>query len=74
MYDIDEILFSFSEHLEDVIHEHGYTIAKLSRKMGIPYTTVWSWVTGQRWPTMEYVMKLANALDISIDELIGAKK
>lgn len=72
MYDIDKINFSISENIEEWMRKKKINRARLARMTGISYSAIHMWAIGSRTPGFDSVLKLANAFDISIDELIGA--
>ena len=54
--------------------EKGYTFAKLSELSGISTGRLSDLVSGKRNnPTMDTLIKLADALDVSLDGLVGRK-
>lgn len=72
MYDIDKINFSLSENIETWMKKKKINRARLAQMTGISYSAIHMWSIGSRTPGFESVLKLANAFDITIDELIGA--
>ena len=64
-----------SNKIEQLRKEKGYTFAKLSELSGISTGRLCDLATGKRNnPTMDTLIKLADALDVSLDELVGRKK
>lgn len=52
--------------------EKGYTFAKLSELSGISIGRLSDLATGKRNnPTMNTLIKLADVLDVTLDELVG---
>lgn len=49
----------------------GLSRKEVAKKIGIPYTTYTNYETGYRAPRLDMVQKIARALDVSIDELLG---
>ena len=63
-----------SNKIEQLRKEKGYTFAKLSELSGISTGRLCDLATGKRNnPTMDTLIKLADALDVSLDELVGRK-
>lgn len=46
----------------------------LGKKAGIPQTTISDWEKGKSLPNVEEALKLANALEVSIADLIEENK
>ena len=61
-----------SNKIKELRKEKGYTFAKLSELSGISTGRLSDLATGKRNnPTMDTLIKLADALGISLDELVG---
>lgn len=61
-----------SNKIEQLRKEKGYTFAKLSELSGISTGRLSDLATGKRNnPTMDTLIKLADALGVSLDELVG---
>ena len=61
-----------SNKIEQLRKEKGYTFAKLSELTRISTGRLCDLATGKRNnPTMDTLIKLADALDVSLDELVG---
>ena len=61
-----------SNKIEQLRKEKGYTFAKLSELSGISTGRLSDLATGKRYnPTMDTLIKLADALDLTLDELVG---
>lgn len=48
----------------------GMTDAEISKETGIPRSTFTDWKSGRSNPKLEKLMKIANALGVSIEEFI----
>lgn len=48
----------------------GMTDADVSKETGIPRSTFTDWKSGRSNPKLEKLMKIANALGVSIEEFI----
>ena len=60
-----------SNKIEQLRKEKGYTFAKLSELSGISTGRLSDLATGKRNnPTMDTLIKLADALDVTLDELV----
>jgi len=51
--------------------EYGLTKRTLAERMGLHETTVGKWVLGRNQPSLDYLAKLAAALGVSADWLLG---
>ena len=61
-----------SNKIKELRKEKGYTFAKLSELSGISTGRLSDLSTGKRNnPTMDTLIKLADALGVSLDELVG---
>lgn len=49
----------------------GYTQAKIAKKIGVKQSTVSFWETDRFSPTIMLAVCLADALGITLDELVG---
>ena len=65
----------FTENLKQLLMQKGMTQKQLSEKTGIPASSIASWFGKQRsYPSLEYASLIANALDCSIDYLVGREQ
>lgn len=65
----------FTENLKQILIQKGMTQKQLSEKTGIPTSSIASWFGKQRsYPSLEYASLIANALDCSIDYLVGRER
>lgn len=68
-YNKTEINFSIS--LQNTLQSFNYTRYKLSKESGINESVILWWIKGDRKPTLDSLIKIANTLDCSIDLLLG---
>ena len=61
----------FSKNLKRFRKNAGYTAKELAQKLELPYTTYAAYENQDREPKFDTLMKIAAALHVSIDELIG---
>lgn len=55
-----------------IVYENGYTFAKLSKATGIKNTTLfYNWENGKSLPQIENLIKVAKALDCTLDYIVG---
>ena len=64
----------FRERLRDWRLKRGLTQEELARKADVPTVSVSHFETGHRFPNAESLRRLANALGVSADYLLGRVK
>ena len=52
----------------------GLTVDEVAQKTGLSKAQLWSWESGRREPDLAALVKLADALDVSLDMLIRGKE
>lgn len=62
---------SFAERLINAREKKNLTQKQLAEKLGITPTRLNYWEKGKREPNIEMIGKLAEALDVSPDSLMG---
>lgn len=53
--------------LKDLIQEEGITVARLSKKVGVPTQTLHNWLSGMEPRSLKQVKKVAEFFEVSID-------
>lgn len=61
----------FKENLSIAIQKRDVTLYRITKDTGIPKSILYDWASGAREPVSEYIVKLADYLDVSIDYLLG---
>lgn len=64
---------NFGENLIAIRKTRGMSRKALAEKLGIPYTTLRNYETGQREPGHKILIAIACIFSVSVDELIGFK-
>lgn len=64
----------FNENLKYFREKNGYTAKELSQLIGIPNNTYTAYETKNREPSFAVLIKIANALNVTIDELLDNKQ
>lgn len=59
------------DNIKHVMSVHGYSQAWLCEKTGIPSATISRYITGRHAPNLDYIVKIATAMDVSVDYLLG---
>lgn len=62
---------SFNENLKEYRERSGYTAKEFAKIIDLPYTTYISYENQGREPKYDVLIKIAAALHVSIDELLG---
>jgi transcriptional regulator with XRE-family HTH domain len=65
---------SLGERLARLRKERGYTQVELAEKIGIVQTIISDYEKDRFRPTAEMIIRLAQALEVSTDELLGLKQ
>ena len=65
-----EWVLKFSDSLYGNMKFINMTPAQLAKKTGLSKSTIGRYLNGQREPSCVAVLKLANALDLNVEELI----
>ena len=60
---------AFSKNLKDLIGE--MSVCEFAKKVGIPQQTLSRYLLCQREISLEYLCKIADYFNVSIDELVG---
>lgn len=64
----------FAANLRRIMGDRGMTQAELGRMVGISQGNVSMYVTGRREPRATYLLRIATALGVTTDELLGVKR
>ncbi|MEV4110336.1 XRE family transcriptional regulator [Nonomuraea sp. NPDC049695] len=70
--ELDDVLQSVGPRLRALRQERGATLTQLSASTGISVSTLSRLESGQRKPTLELLLLLAQAHQVQLDELIDA--
>jgi transcriptional regulator with XRE-family HTH domain len=70
--DLDRTLDAVGPRLRALRREREITLAALSGQTGISVSTLSRLESGERRPTLELLLPLARAYDVSLDELVDA--
>lgn len=62
---------NFKENLEELLKDKSYS--ELSVYLGVPSSTLKSWINGSRCPTLRNVDKLANRIGCYSSDLLNSK-
>ena len=70
--DVDQTLTSVGPRLRALRQERETTLANLAAETGISVSTLSRLESGSRRPTLELLLPLARAYDVTLDELVDA--
>jgi transcriptional regulator with XRE-family HTH domain len=69
---LDDVLHAVGPRLRTLRQQRGATLTELSESTGISISTLSRLESGQRRPTLELLLPLARAHQVSLDELVDA--
>jgi transcriptional regulator with XRE-family HTH domain len=72
MREVEEVLEGVGARLRALRQQRGATLAQLSASTGISVSTLSRLESGQRRPTLELLLPLAQAHHVALDELVDA--
>lgn len=61
----------FKDRLNEVLKENGISQVTLARKIAMSQGVVNNYCTGKREPTLDVLIRICEALEISSDYLLG---
>lgn len=62
-----------NERIRMIMNEKGLTQKELSQKANITEASMSKYLSGERTPRIDVIVNVANALEISVDSLLGGK-
>ena len=62
---------AFRENLRECRLQAGLTMQRLADKSNVRYLSIYRWETGKRSPALVHVVAIAEALGMSLPELLG---
>ena len=68
-----KIDFTFAQRLEKILIERNIYPAQLARMTGLNRSAIYSYIDGTAQPRAYAIVKIAQALDVSADYLLGLK-
>ena len=61
----------FAERLSELIFDKGKSVSATAKEIGISKTTAYAYLSGQKMPTVENAVKIADYFSCSLDFLVG---
>ncbi len=62
---------TFRQNLDSLIKSRGISVRQFGIDIGITSATLSRYLTGNRVPDLQYIMKIATYFNVSIDWLVG---
>lgn len=62
---------NFSQILQSLMDEHGFTMYKLAKLMGCAQSSIKNWLKNGITPQKVYLLKLAEIFNVSVEYLKG---
>ena len=56
--------------IREIANDKGITLKELSKRLGITETVLYHYADGMKTPTLERTYKIANELEVTIEDLI----
>ena len=69
-----DLYYNFDKRVKGILELKQMSPVELADKMDIPRSNIYRFISKGRHPDMLNLMKMADAFDISVDELIGLKE
>lgn len=61
----------FNERIKTIMKDQGLTQKELATRANITEASMSKYLSGERTPRIDVVVNLANALNVTVDDLIG---
>lgn len=61
----------FKDNFSKLLQDKGISFYKVAKETKIPKSIVYEWASGVREPVSEYLVTLADYLNVSVDYLLG---
>ncbi len=61
------------ENLKKLFFKCGLSVDKVASLLGVTKTAVYNWVSGNKMPSIDHLVELADLLGCSVDEMIVRK-
>lgn len=64
-------MLTIGESIQKAREERGYSRSELSYEARVPVQNIYQWESGRAFPNIMGLISIADALNISLDELVG---
>lgn len=61
----------FTENLKDYLERNGLTMSEFAESAGITESCISKWLSGQGYPSLTKLIKVADRMNYSLDYLVG---
>lgn len=61
----------FAQRLQAAMYLRNFTGAELAKRSGLTQATISRYINGQRQPSVDRIIRLSKALDVTSDYLLG---
>lgn len=68
---MNQFTSNFCEYISDYISSNNITVIEFAKLIGCRDSCVIKWLNGYNQPSLEYVVIVADKLDVSVDYMIG---
>lgn len=65
---------TFPHKLSELRHQRGLSRERLAAQAGVSSGAIFRWERGQRGPTLEHALKVAEVLGVDLGTLVGGKE
>ena len=69
-----QLYMNFDKRMREILVEYKTNPIELADKMDVPRNTIYRYMSSGGHPDMLNLMKMADALGISMDEVVGIKR
>ena len=64
----------FAKNIRKFRKQKGYSQTELAKKLNYGYTAIANYESGRNEPSLDVLIVLADALGVTVDELLGVEK
>ena len=64
----------FIGNLKSLRKQKGLSAAEFAEALGMSRSTISRWDSGERFPSIDVLWRIADFFDISLDELVGRER
>lgn len=67
---MSEVLANFGRNLHIILYDKKMSNTALAQKIGVSSQIISAYTTGVKTPSLETLIKISNALGVTVDELV----
>lgn len=68
------MMLTIGQYINIARNKRNMTLNQLAEKSGVPKDTICSWIYHGHYPSIVLLICVADALDMSLDEVVGRKR